>query len=267
MTSDGLSFETVSSIYNEARPGYPKELYDDISRIKKITSQSMILEIGSGHGIATKEISEKWYCSIVAIEPGIELIDIAKKRLVGKKKIQYENCTYEQYKKDTAKYDAIFSATAFHWLDQDIKYTKSYDLLKDDGVLVLYWNNFGIADTRIEEEIRGIYKKHKFGINSKDAKSLQDEKIEKRRNEIIESGIFELAMHKIFSRNIGYSSELYIKLLNTFPDHSKANIKNIEGFYSEIRNVIVANNDYISVSVNVNLEIGKKRNLTIASTG
>ena len=268
MTSDGLLFATIPAIYNEARPGYPKELYDEIAGMKKITSQSIILEIGSGQGIATKEIIDKWHCSVVAIEPGIELLDIAQKRLYEEQNVKYENCTFEEYQSKNAEYDAIFSATSFHWLDKAIKYKKAYSLLKDDGILVLYWNNFGIADKEADEKIRRIYAKHGFGSKQKNWRKLQNEKIEDRKNEINESGVFELIGHRIFERNINYSAELYIKLLNTFPDHSKMNIENIQEFYDEIKRFVIKNNDCIHVSVNVNLEIArKKRNLTIASTG
>jgi hypothetical protein len=50
-------------------------------------------------------------------------------------------------------FDAIFSATAFHWIDLSTKHKKCCEALNNDGLLVVYWNNYGIEDN----EIQGIY--------------------------------------------------------------------------------------------------------------
>lgn len=42
------------------------------------------------------------------------------------------NCT------DNEKYDMIYSAQAFHWIDKKVKYKKCHELLKDNGYLVLF---------------------------------------------------------------------------------------------------------------------------------
>lgn len=45
------------------------------------------------------------------------------------------NCT------DNEKYDMIYSAQAFHWIDKKVKYKKCHELLKDNGYHVLFWYN------------------------------------------------------------------------------------------------------------------------------
>ena len=38
-------------------------------------------------------------------------------------------------------YDIIYSATAFNWIPEKIGYSKTYDLLKEDGTLALFGTN------------------------------------------------------------------------------------------------------------------------------
>jgi len=46
---------------------------------------------------------------------------------------------FEEYQTNK-KYDLIYSATAFHWVEPEIGYQKTWDMLKDGGTLALFWN-------------------------------------------------------------------------------------------------------------------------------
>jgi hypothetical protein len=128
-------------------------------------------------------------------------------------------------------------------------------LLKDDGLLILYWNNYGIEDERTSEEIQNIYAKHGKGIkNGKSAYEIQMEKIGNRKTEIEESGYFKILEHKIIKTVKEYSGTEYIKLVKTFPDHVKLD----DEFFKEIRAIVIKNGDKIKVRIIVNLEIAEK---------
>lgn len=62
------------------------------------------------------------------------------------------------------KYDMIYSAQAFHWINKDIKYQKCYELLKDNGYLVLFWYNpsghkFPVT-IDIDDQVNRVVKKY-----------------------------------------------------------------------------------------------------------
>jgi SAM-dependent methyltransferase len=259
MDKDGHSFDSIARLYDEVRPGYPKEVYEIVSKYKKFSSESSILEIGAGQGIATKEIYEYWNSKITALEPGKNLFNIARSRFADYKNIKLVNQSFEEFEDNQKLFDGIFSASAFHWIDPNIKYRKSYKLLQKDGLLVVYWNNFSIENVEIKNKIQEIYKKYGFPTTgNKSSLDMQEEKIEKRKNEIDESGMFRIIDHQVIRRTINYSSERYIKLLRTFPDHAKEKIANIEGFFEEIAKLVSKEQDNISVKISVNLEIARK---------
>jgi SAM-dependent methyltransferase len=255
MEGKALHFDVNSEIYDGVRPGYPQEIYNLISKFKKFDSNSMILEIGAGNGIASQEIYNNWQSKMVLIEPGENLCKLLHNRFKNNKDIKVENIFFEVYENENL-FDAIISATAFHWLDLSIKYKKSYDLLKNDGLLILYWNNYGIKGNEIGEEIQKVYSKYGSGTNNgKSAYERQMEKIECRKNEIEESNVFNIIEHKIIKNVLEYTSEKYINLLKTFPDHLNME----KGFFTKIKDIIKSNGNKIDIRITINLEIAKKK--------
>jgi phospholipid N-methyltransferase len=158
-----LHFDINSQIYDSVRPGYPHEIYEIISNYIKLNTNSNILEIGAGDGIVSQEINNKWQPKLFLIEPGENLYKLLYNKFRNNKNISIENTTFEKFQ-NKIKFDAIFSATAFHWLDLTKKYKKSYDMLKDDGLLILFWNNYGIENKEMENEIQKVYTKYGKGI-------------------------------------------------------------------------------------------------------
>jgi len=255
MEEKSLHFDNNFQIYDSVRPGYPQEVYEIISKYKKLETKSNILEIGAGNGIASQEMNNKWQSKMVLIEPGENLCELLYNKFKINKNIKIENTTFEKYQNQII-FDAIISATAFHWLDSSIKYKKSYDMLKDDGLLILFWNNFGIENEEMENAIQKVYTK--YGKGTEDGKSTyerQMERIESRKTEIEESDLFEIIDHKIIKSTKEYKVENYIKLLKTFSDHLEME----EGFFEEIGDIIKQNGNNIKVRIVVNLEIAKKK--------
>src|SRR5215210_5494927 len=60
---DGLrtTFDEAASLYDEVRPGYPEDLFDDIVSLSGIPSGGRILEIGCGTGQATVPFALRGY--------------------------------------------------------------------------------------------------------------------------------------------------------------------------------------------------------------
>jgi SAM-dependent methyltransferase len=256
MKTNAKVFNDNFQLYDDVRPGYPEELYNDIENLISINSDTNVLEIGAGNGIATLEIYNKWHLKIDAIEPGNELCGIMHKRFNGNDNISILNDTFENITTNK-KYDIIISATAFHWLDLNSKYKQCHNILKENGCLIIYWNNYGIENDEIGNMIQEIYNKNseiKFTDN-KTASEMQMKKIESRKNELENSKYFKLVFHKIYKRIINYSTDDYIKLLHTYSDHTKYD----DNFFDDIRKIINENGGKIGVRVLTNLEIGKKK--------
>jgi ubiquinone/menaquinone biosynthesis C-methylase UbiE len=52
-------FDEAVSLYDEVRPGYPEDLFDDVISLSGIPAGGRILEIGCGTGQATVPVAKR----------------------------------------------------------------------------------------------------------------------------------------------------------------------------------------------------------------
>jgi 2-polyprenyl-3-methyl-5-hydroxy-6-metoxy-1,4-benzoquinol methylase len=64
------TFDQEAEFYDEARPGYPEALFDDVVALSAIPEEGRILEIGCGTGQATVPMARRGY-HILCIEGNI----------------------------------------------------------------------------------------------------------------------------------------------------------------------------------------------------
>lgn len=249
-----IFFDTFSDVYNEIRPTYNEEVYRAISAFLKPGLTYKILEIGAGNGMATEKINRLWKPELTLIEPSRNLSHLLREQFGNEPNIQIITDYFEDVELESGYFDAIFSATAFHWLDSETKFTKSHRVLKENGLLIVFWNNYLVDNPQVSNEIQEVYTKYTGNRLKKSIEELQAEKIENRKNEIINSGLFELLSHRIFISELKFTSEEYVKLLKTFPDH----VAFPDGFFTEIAGIIENNGDAVPVRITLNLEIARK---------
>jgi len=249
-----LHFDNNFETYNDVRPGYPNEIYELISKYKSFDKKSKILEIGAGNGVASKDVYEKWLSKLTLIEPGDNFCKLLQNRFNNIEDIKIKNTTFEKYS-DKTLFDAVISATAFHWVDLSVKYKKSYEILENDGLLILFWNYYGIEDVKMENLIQNIYIKYGMGKNdNKNGYERQIEIINDRKHEIEDSNYFKIIDSMIVKRTFEYSTNKNTQLLKTFPNHSQLD----ENFFKEIESIIEENDGKINLRVLTNIEICEK---------
>ncbi|WP_346935678.1 methyltransferase domain-containing protein [Clostridium sp.] len=125
------TFNSVYTEYDKWRPTYVKDLYDDIFDVKEINPSSNVLEVGIGTGQATLPIL-KTGCSLTAIELGDQLAEFSKHKFKDYDKFNVKNFAFQDFECPPNSFDLIFSASAFHWIPEDIGYTKVFDILKSE---------------------------------------------------------------------------------------------------------------------------------------
>lgn len=202
------SFDTAAKIYDESRPSYPDEVIDWIIKKTKISKEDELLEIAPGTGQATIKFAERGY-SIHCVELGKNLADLLIHKC-EKFDVTVDVSSFEKWEpKDSYKTSFIFSATAFHWLDPNIKYRKCYDLLEEDGYLVLLWHV--APETDIEavkkafELLWSYYPERKKIVEPEiDIKS-------KRKLEIENSGYFILEDYLDYKWKLAETKEKFTK--------------------------------------------------------
>ena len=252
------SFDNIATIYENARPGYPIEMYEGIEKHFKFGPNSKILEIGAGDGKATIEMYKRWNSHFTVLEPGPKFYKLLQKKFIGKNNVKIIRSTFEDYT-STELYDCVVSATAFHWIPNDIGYLKAACFLKEKGLIVLFWNNFSRNDDCIFDEIQELYRLYYPGdIYEQDIRKSQSKKTDEKKMELEESLCFKLISHQEYIHSKIYTADGYIELLKTFSDNSIKNIESLSTFYRAIKALIKKNGDRLELPIHVNLEIGEK---------
>lgn len=179
-------FDTVAELYDEIRPSYPQVVIDWILEITKISKQDSILEIGPGTGQATGEFARRGF-SIHCIEIGKNLAALLKKN-IEKYNVTVDVSSFEKWRPpDSFKTSLIYSATAFHWVDKNIKYKKCYHLLDSDGYLVVFWNR--VPETRYEQVKKAFDLLWEY---CPEGKNKPKDPLQNWKNEITRSGYFTI---------------------------------------------------------------------------
>jgi SAM-dependent methyltransferase len=89
------TFDEAASLYDEVRPGYPGELFDDVVSLSGIPAGGRILEIGCGTGQATVPFARRGY-RILCIELGENMAAVARRNLEGYPQAEVRTGAFEE---------------------------------------------------------------------------------------------------------------------------------------------------------------------------
>jgi ubiquinone/menaquinone biosynthesis C-methylase UbiE len=212
---DSKSFDKVAQKYDLYRPSYPQELIQSAIELTMLKPGDEILEIGCGTGKATILLAQQGF-SISCIEPGENLLRIARQKLKSFD-VAFYQARFEEWEGDNGRYDAVVSAQAFHWVPNKIKYTKTAQMLKPDGHLLLIWNMYPYPQGDIFDTLDQIYFKHAPEISRTPGSNI--DLLQDRAHEIEQSGFYTDLRIEKFPWSQTYSTKEYLGLLNTYSDH------------------------------------------------
>jgi SAM-dependent methyltransferase len=132
----GRVFDEIAAEYDRHRPAYPDELVDQACRVAGIGSGDHVLEVGCGSGQLTRGLVARGL-HVTALEPGENLIALARQHLEGAGEVKFVNAQFEDAPLPREHFQAVFSASAFHWVDPEVSWRKTADVLVPGGTLAL----------------------------------------------------------------------------------------------------------------------------------
>ena len=157
----GEVFDSVAEDYDLVRQGYPAVLVDAAIVRGGLAKGSRVLEVGCGTGKLTESLVAH-QLNVDAVDPGPRMIEQAKRRVGGSDDVRFHIGRFEDAALPEASFDALFSATAFHWVDPRIGWTKAASHLRPDGLLALL-AHMTVHDERsvaADEGFRALLRKH-----------------------------------------------------------------------------------------------------------
>jgi SAM-dependent methyltransferase len=144
--SYGKVFNEVAVEYDRNRPTYPDALIDQACEVGDIRAGDRVLEIGCGTGQLTRSLLARGL-RVTALEPGDQLILLAEENLKDAGDVELVHARLEDVRLPRESYEAVFSASAIHWVDPDLSWRKIADALAPNGTLALI-QYFGLQEQR-----------------------------------------------------------------------------------------------------------------------
>jgi SAM-dependent methyltransferase len=152
--SYGKVFNEVALEYDRNRPAYPDALVDQACAVADISDGARVLEIGCGTGQLTRSLLARGL-RVTALEPGDKLIDVAEEKLEAAGDVEFVHGRLEDMRLPRESYEAVFSASAIHWVDPDLGWRKIADALAPNGTLALI-QYFGLQEQRSVDDQEAV---------------------------------------------------------------------------------------------------------------
>ena len=146
----GMVFDEIAAGYDRHRPAYPDELIDQACRVTGLGSGDAVLEVGCGSGQLTRSLAGRGL-RVTALDPGINLIALARQNLDGAAEVEFMNARFEDAPLPRERFRAVFSASAFHWVDPEVSWQRAADVLVPGGTLALV-QYFGLEEARSRQD-------------------------------------------------------------------------------------------------------------------
>ncbi|MFX0026475.1 MAG: class I SAM-dependent methyltransferase [Candidatus Hermodarchaeota archaeon] len=126
--------------YIKYRPNYPPEIVKYLKEIDILKDNSIIADIGSGTGILSEVFLQNGNI-VYGIEPNADMRKAAEKLLETYYNFISIDGSAEDTKLKVKSIDIITVGQAFHWFDIKQTQKEFKRILKQEGYVVLIWNN------------------------------------------------------------------------------------------------------------------------------
>ncbi|MFD4023912.1 class I SAM-dependent methyltransferase [Streptomyces sp. NPDC058576] len=214
------TFDEDAELYDRARPGYPPELYDDLTDLAGAGPGSRVLEIGCGTGQATVPLAGLG-CRVTAVEAGPHMSAIARRNLAGCPAAEVVTAEFESWPLPAEPFDVVLAATAFHWIDPAVRVPRAADALRPGGALAVVRSQHVMGGT--EEffvEVQRCYERFDPatppGMRPPAADDVDNTD---HAEEVARSGRFGRTVFRRYERDLTYTTAEYLDVLRTYSGH------------------------------------------------
>lgn len=154
-------FDTIPEQFDKHRLRYSAEVFKELIEYARLGADKRVLEIGPGTGQATDPIL-KTGCDYLAIELGEHLADMMRKKYGVYPNFDIVNDDFITYDFGNQKFDMIYSAATIQWIPEETAFSKTFELLKPDGVLAMMFikSDYRSPNKELYDKIQEAYSEH-----------------------------------------------------------------------------------------------------------
>ena len=257
----GWTFDTVAGEYEKFRPGYPAELYQTLFDYAAFPGAINAVEVGIGAGQATLPML-KAGCSVTAVEPGTNFCALCRDKFSAYPAFSAIESKFEDVSLPESSFDLVYSASAFHWVPEDIGYSKVYALLRSGGIFARFANHplCNQDNPAMGEAIQRAYDQYYYpfyGTEPSVPQPYTAEQAASRADIALKYGFTDVR-YALFSRKRQFSSEEYVRLIGTYSDHIAIEENTRRRFFDAVAEAIEAHGGTLTICDTLDLELARK---------
>ncbi|HEV2375153.1 MAG TPA: class I SAM-dependent methyltransferase [Streptosporangiaceae bacterium] len=238
------TFNSAAHSYQQARPEYPAELYDELLHLAGLGRGDRLCEVGCATGKATRPLAERGF-PITCVEIGAELAAEARRNLARFSNVEVVHADFETWQPpERGGFALVFAATAWHWIDPAVRYQRAWALLRRGGHLAFWRTNdvFPANGDPFFHEIQDVYDEIGEGLPPGTVWHQPGEEPDDRAG-VEASGLFADVVVRHFDWETSYTAQEYIRLLDTFSGHIAMAQWQRDRLYGEIRRLLASRPD------------------------
>lgn len=190
MNNSTTRFSDRVENYVKYRPHYPKEIIPYLNEKIGFTSEKIIADVGSGTGISTELFLQNGN-KVYGIEPNKEMRECGEKYLEKYDKFISVAGSAEDTLLESDSMDLIAAGQAFHWFDMERCKKKFTRIIKENGYVVLMWNERNTIGSPLLVDYENLLRK--FGTDYAQV-TQQDEKVNENIKIFFNEKGFEVKM-------------------------------------------------------------------------
>ncbi len=229
------TFDSAAESYENARPDYPEQMFDDLIGSTGIRPGDSLVEVGCASGKATLPLARRGF-RVTCVELGERLAIQARHSLRTFPEARVENSSFEDWDPRGRRFDLLVAATSWHWLDPDVSYRKAWEVLRPSAHLAVWdaTHLFPEDGDRFFGDLQEVYEEIGSGLPA-NASWPSPGELADFADDIERTGLFAMVLIRQYDWERVYDAEEYIALLNTFSNHIAMQPWQRDRLYGEIR--------------------------------
>lgn len=212
------TFDDSPEAYDRARPVAPPALFDDLVGLARLEPGARILEIGCGTGQATLPLAERGL-EIVGVELGEGLAELARRKLARFPGVQIVVASFEGWRPTATAFDAVVAFNSFHWVDPELRFSKSADLLRAGGALAVVGMRF--VDHDDADPLWKALQRDYEAVAGLPEPRVRADALADRSAEFEASGRFRNVSVRRHVWDVTFDADAYVALLHTSSWHRR----------------------------------------------
>jgi SAM-dependent methyltransferase len=145
---------------------------------------------------------------------------------------------FEDWDPGHRRFDLVFAAASWHWIDRETRYTKAASLLREGGSLAVLFSKHAFLEgyDPLFDEIQGVYESE-VGSNLSWPPG-RPEMIPDEREDMEASGVFRDVQVGRYLWHLDMTADEYISLLGTYSDNRVRPEEERERLFERLREVV-----------------------------